>query len=120
VKSGAAVTLLALVIVVAGVRLLWFYGSKPEAGEPVPHLMPVACEACGKAYVDTVGRQPTKCRFCGEMRAWRAQKCFAADCGVIFPIVQAEGESVVSDFSRCPKCGSSRVGRVPEDEVSQP
>lgn len=119
-KSVVPVTVLLLVIVAAGVRLLWFYGSRPEAGEPIPHFMPVACEACGQAYAATVGRQPAKCRYCAETAVWRAQKCFAEKCGVIFAVVRGQDQPLESELRRCPKCGSARVGEVPDDEVAEP
>jgi hypothetical protein len=119
-KTWIVVTLLALVTAAAGVRLLWFYASKPETGEPIAHQMPVACDACGRAYAAKVGRQPAKCRFCGEVRVWRAQKCYAEDCGAIFPIVRGIDEPAASDSPRCPRCGSYRVGQVQPDDITQP
>lgn len=119
-KSTVLVTLLIVVVVAAGVRLLWFYGSRPTAGEPIAHLMPVACEACGKVYAATVGRQPARCRYCGQQSAWRAQKCYAERCGAIFPVVRDEDQPVVSDAHYCPKCGSGRIGEVLPDDITEP
>ncbi|MBU0637340.1 MAG: hypothetical protein KKB50_00620 [Planctomycetes bacterium] len=115
---GAA--LLIGVVLVAGLRLMLFYTGQPEQGTPIPHLMPVACSACGQIYADKIGKQPARCRYCGEVAVWRAMKCHAEGCGAIFPLSQTESTRKESEMLRCPKCGSTRVGQVPADEITTP
>lgn len=119
-KSTVTTTFLLVVIIGAGVWVTYFYASEPAPGETIPHRMPVACEACGKAYEDIVGRQPTKCRLCGERKAWRALMCYEKDCGVIFPMVRSEGKTTREQLGVCTKCGSSMTGEVPGDAVKKP
>jgi predicted RNA-binding Zn-ribbon protein involved in translation (DUF1610 family) len=106
------VTLALIVIVGSLAFLLSYYGTRPEPGEAVPHRMPVACTACGKAYIAMVGRQPAECAFCGEETVWRAKKCANAECGAIVPVVNEELAGL-----RCPKCDGTRFKEVrPTDE----
>ena len=103
----------ALVVIVASLGLLArYYASAPEPGEPVKHRMPVACEACGKAYIAMVGKQPAKCEFCGEKAAWRATQC--VKCGAIIPVVGGSSFQRESPL-RCPKCGGQRFKEVSPD-----
>lgn len=105
---------LALIIIVGSLAfLLSYYGTRPEPGEAVPHRMPVACTACGKAYIAMVGRQPAECYYCGEETVWRAKKC--AKCGAIVPVVNEELAGL-----RCPKCDSTRFKEVPPRELEEP
>ena len=120
-KSRVWTAVLAVIILGAGFRLLWFYISAPAPGETVKHLMPVACAACGKVYAAQVGEEPTKCKYCGKRTAWRAQKCFNTKCGTIFPLVKDPATArEPGDRARCPKCGSTRTGEVPGNEVAKP
>lgn len=97
----------------------FFIGREPARtpGEPVAHLMPLACEACGKAYGAKASLLPVKCRFCGEPRAWRARKCYKKGCGQIFPWIEANTQDGLPAPMQCPKCGSKRVGEVPGSDV---
>jgi len=120
VKSTVWATILIIVIIAAVIRLAWHYGSQPDPGEPVAHRMPAACAACGKAYDDKIGRQPAKCRYCGEVAVWRAVQCREKDCGAVFPLVREPGEIQVSSKARCPKCGSERYGEVRPNAIQSP
>ena len=117
-KSTALTALLIIVILAALARLLWYFGSRPEPGEPVAHLMPAACAACGKAYQDTIANQPAKCRFCGAETVWRAAQC--RDCGTVFPLIRDPSRLDPGELGRCPKCGSRRTGEVSPDAIAQP
>ncbi len=103
-KNTALAAFLAVVILLAVGRLFWVYGSQPEPGEPVAHMMPAACEACGKNYAASVGKQPAKCLSCGERALYRAFKCLNPECNAIFPYKEA-GQSVQPADTKCPKCG---------------
>ena len=118
-KSAVGTTILIVVIVAALVRLAWHYAGQPEPGEPVAMLMPVACSACEKAYADEIGRQPAKCRFCGETAVWRAAQCYEQGCGIVFPLVRDPSQPE-PDLDHCPKCGSWRTGEVRPDAVERP
>jgi DNA-directed RNA polymerase subunit RPC12/RpoP len=117
-RSAALTALLIIVIIAAGVRLVWYFGSRPKPGEPVAHLMPVACAACGETYADTIGSQPAKCRFCGAKAVWRAVQC--RDCGTVFPLIRDPSQPDPTDLGRCPKCGSRRTGEVDPDAIREP
>ncbi len=117
-KSTALTTLLIIIIVAALARLLWYYGSRPEPGEPVAHLMPAACAACGKTYRDTIGAQPAKCRFCETKAVWRAVQC--RDCGTVFPLIRDPSQLDPGELGRCTKCGSRRTGEVSPDAIPKP
>ena len=121
-RPAVSITILLVVIVACGIWLTWFYAGGPAPGEPVPSLLPVACDACGAVYRDTIGRQPAKCRKCGEQRVWRALKCYpeGGGCGKIFPMVREDERGVRPDPGACPNCGSSSTGDPPADEVPEP
>lgn len=121
VKSPFLVGVLVLIIAVAAANLLWFYGSQPEPGEPLPHPMPAACEACGEAYAASLGKQPAKCKICGEVALWRAFKCTKSDCGAFFPY-KGEGKSPLEQAEiNCPKCGGHNyTWEISPDELEQP
>jgi DNA-directed RNA polymerase subunit RPC12/RpoP len=109
----------ALVIIVGStVFLLSYYQSQPEPGEPVPHRAPLACAACGKAYIGMIGGQPGECPYCGEEAVWRAVQCL--NCGAIIPNVGGPSYSGESSL-RCPKCGGTRfTPEVPPDAFEEP
>ncbi len=119
-KSGVWATILIVVIVAALVRLTWHYAGQPEPGEPVAVRMPAACSACGKAYADEIGRQPAKCRYCGETAVWRAAQCHADGCGSIFPLVDDPSQPDSTGQDLCPKCGSWRTGEVKANAFDSP
>ena len=120
-KNPAVTVILILVIVGSLSWLTWFYASQPEPGEPIAHMMPVACDACGAAYGAMVGKQPAKCIKCGKKAAWRAFKCLNADCKTIFPYKGA-GKSIEDQPpAQCPKCGGSRcTPEISPDEIEMP
>lgn len=120
-KSPVLVGILVLIVVVAVARLLWFYGSQPEAGEPIAHAMPAACEACGKAYAASLGKQPAKCKICGEVALWRAFRCTKSDCGAFFPYKGADKSITEQPEIVCPKCGGHNYTvEISPDELEQP
>jgi len=102
VKSSAIAILAVVVILGAGAWLFSYYETQPEAGAPVLHKAPVACTACGKAYITMLGKEPAKCFYCQQQTVWHARQC--AKCGTIVPIVGggAPGQSAAL---KCPKCG---------------
>ena len=119
-KNTILLTVLLLVIGLAVGRLIWYYGSQPEPGEPIAHRMPVACEKCGKNYDGTLGKQPGKCRLCGQIGAWRGVKCSNAKCGTIYAMVGG-GQSVEAPALKCPKCGGeSYTTEMRPDELGKP
>ncbi|MFN0136285.1 MAG: hypothetical protein ACKVS9_09235 [Phycisphaerae bacterium] len=98
VQTGVMLALIAG----CGLWLTYYYKSQPEPGEPVAVRMPLACTACGKAYVSSVGRQPAKCLECGKDAAWRCRKCKA--CGTFVPLVKADGaDKPTAECSKCKK-----------------
>ena len=100
--------------------MLWYYGQKPAAGEPVATRMPVACAECGKAYVAEIGRQPAKCHYCGKIAVWRAQQCRNKDCQFVFPMVRNQDNSLAEEWRKCPQCGCEHTGEVSPDDISEP
>jgi DNA-directed RNA polymerase subunit RPC12/RpoP len=108
--------LAAVVIIGSAVWLFSYYRSQPTPGQTVPHRAPVACAACGKAYVTLLGDQPAKCHYCGEQAVWYAKMC--EKCAAIVPIVK---DSSVAEAQppRCPKCGG-HLTEVPADAVREP
>ena len=80
--------------------------------------MPVACAACGQAYIATVGRQPAKCHYCGKEAVWRASQC--VQCGALVPMVGGQFSEGQMEL-RCPKCGGSRfTTEVSPDGLEEP
>ena len=113
-KSFWAIVALIVIVASAGF-LISYYAKQPKPGQTVLHRAPVACDACGKAYITMLGDQPAKCYYCEQQTAWRAIQC--ADCKAIIPMVSGKfsGES-----SRvCPKCGSSRLTEVSPDGLEE-
>jgi DNA-directed RNA polymerase subunit RPC12/RpoP len=110
-------TLAGLVIIGSAIWLFSYYRSQPKPGSVVAHRAPVACAACGKAYVMMLGDQPAKCHYCGEQAVWRAMMC--AKCGAIVPIVKDSSSTAEAGPPRCPKCGG-RLTEVPADAVHEP
>jgi len=109
--------IIALVVVVGSVGyLVNYYRSQPEPGQVVAHKAPVACEACGKAYITMLSNQPARCFFCGEQTLWRARQC--AECGTIVPLVGGPTHGVSSSLV-CPKCGKSRFKEVSPDGLEE-
>jgi len=108
--------IVALIVIVVSVGfLVSYYAKQPEPGQVALHRAPVACEACGKAYITMLGDQPAKCYYCGEQAAWRAIQC--ADCKAIIPMVSGKFSG---DSDRiCPKCGSSRLREVSPDGLEE-
>ena len=119
-KPTVGIVIVLLILAAAAGRMLWYYGEQPAAGEPIATRMPVACAECGQAYVAEVGRQPSKCHYCGKQSAWRAQQCRNPDCKTIFPMIRNEDNSLAEESRKCPKCGSERVGEVSPDDISEP
>lgn len=91
-----------IVIVGAGVWLFSYQKSQPEPGAPVLHKAPVACAACGKAYITMLGKEPATCYYCQEKAVWHARQC--AKCGTIVPVVGG-GAPGQAQALTCPKCG---------------
>ncbi len=122
-KSPVIAGVLVLIILGCVIFLFSYYAGQPEPGEPIPHPMPAACEACGKNYAAKIGKQPAKCRNkdCGEIALWRAFKCTSPDCGAIFPFKGA-GQSIVEQPKvECPKCGGPYyTTEINPDELGQP
>jgi DNA-directed RNA polymerase subunit RPC12/RpoP len=116
VKSGYGIFAVVLIVLAVGYTV-WDQRSQPKPGDPVETLMPLSCEACGKAYAAMTGKQPTRCKHCGQTKAWRALKC--RDCKVIFPCVR-EGDGLQVEGFACTKCGSRRSQEVPENEIEMP
>jgi len=116
VKSVWAILAL-LVIIGSAVWLFTYYRSQPAPGQTVLHKAPVACAACGKAYIAMLGDQPAKCHYCGEQAVWRAKMC--AKCGAIVPIEKDLSSGAEAKPRRCPKCGG-RLKEVPPDAVQEP
>ena len=110
-KNVKSIWLIVVLVVILG--SLWYltsyFSSQPEPGQVVAHKAPVACEACGKAYITMLGDQPAKCFFCGEQTLWRARQC--ANCGEIIPIVGGPTHGSSSSLV-CPKCGKSGFKEV--------
>lgn len=120
-KSPFLVGILILIVVVAVARLLWFYGSQPEPGEPIAHPMPAACDACGKAYAASLGKQPAKCKSCGEVALWRAFQCTKSDCGAFFPYKGAGKSLSEQPEIVCPKCGGhDYTVEISPDDLGEP
>ena len=119
-KPTVGVVIVLLLLAVAGGRMFWYYGTEPEPGEPVVTRLPVACAACGKAYVAEIGKQPAKCVYCGEQTVWRARQCRNKDCGCIFPMIRNEDNSLAEESHKCPQCGGQRIGEVSPDDISEP
>jgi len=113
--KGIAPYLLIAVIVGCGVWLFVYQKSKPAKGATVAHLQPLACSSCEKYYAMEVGDLPTKCHYCGKPTAWHAAKC--ANCGAIVPIPVKTSFQGPTEPVPCPKCGKSRYGEVPFDEI---
>ena len=104
-------------VVIAGCA--WFlvshYAKQSESGQTVPYRAPVACEACGKAYITMLGGTPAKCFYCSEEQVWRALQC--PECLAIIPMspsVRAE-----SGAELCPKCGKSSLKEVSSDGLEE-
>jgi len=113
-KSFWAIVAL-IVIVVSVWFLVSYYAKQPEPGKTVPYRAPVACEACGKAYITMLSDQPAKCYYCGEIRVWRAMQC--AKCSAIFPASPSTWGD--SGAKVCPKCGSPRLKEVSPDGLEE-
>ena len=111
--------IIALVVVVGSVGyLVSYYRSQPEPGQVVAHKAPVACEACGKAYITMLSNQPARCFFCGEQTLWRGRQCAGSECGTIVPLVGGPTHGVSSSLV-CPKCGKSRFKEVSPDGLEE-
>ena len=96
--------IIALIVIVGSVGyLLTYYSSQDEPGQTVAHKAPVACEACGKAYITRLGNQPAECFFCGELKLWRGRQC--AECDTVVPMVGGPTHGGSSSLV-CPKCGN--------------
>lgn len=120
-KKPLLTGLLVLVVLLAVGRLVWFYRSQPEPGEPLAHLMPAACASCGKNYAAMVGKQPAKCQSCGERSLWRAFKCLDPKCGAIFPYTTPPQTVTDTPDVQCPKCGGRSVtSEIAPDELGKP
>lgn len=116
-KSIVWTVILTLVIAGAGLRLWWFYAAQPSAGEPIERPAPIACAACGKAYVGLLGREPARCQACGELSAWQALQCAAPHCGMIFAWARDPSAPPAEMAEpRCPKCGGT-AAREPAPEA---
>jgi hypothetical protein len=101
--------IIAIVIIIgAGVYLTSYLGGKGKKELVAPFSCPLACEACGKAYISKITVPPVKCFYCGEKSAWPASQCAA--CGEIFPIVK--GKDPGPQARVCPKCGKNKFKEV--------
>ncbi|MFQ5807838.1 MAG: hypothetical protein ACE5I3_15435 [Phycisphaerae bacterium] len=107
-----------LVIIGSGIWVFGFYQSQPKPGAVVAHRAPVACAACGKAYVTMLSDQPAKCHYCDEPAVWRAKMC--AQCEAIIPIVKDSSFRAEPKPQRCPQCGGTRLKEVPADALQEP
>jgi hypothetical protein len=98
--------------------LVSYYASQPKPGQVVPHRAPVACNACGKAYITMLGdeNQPAKCFFCGEQELWRGRQC--VECKTVIPMVGGPDEWAATK-PVCPKCGKSRFMEVSPDGLEE-
>lgn len=114
-KVIKAVAALAL-IVGCVVWLLSYYSSRPEPGEPVAMRFPLACSACGKAYIGMLGKQPAKCHYCSQTAVWRAVKC--RDCGTVYPFIREDDGAVKAACTKCKKTNFTE-GIAP-DELPEP
>lgn len=113
-----AYAIIALVVIVGSiVWLASYYGSQPKPGETVLHKAPVACAACGRAYVGMISSEPAECVYCGEKAVWYARQC--VKCGTIVPVVKGSSFPA-SEQLRCPKCGGTRFREVPPDAIKEP
>ena len=102
----------ALIVIAVSIWLLTsYYAKQPKPGQTVAHKAPVACEACGKAYITMLGDQPAKCFFCGEQKLWRATQCADPKCLTIIPMVGGPTHGASSSLV-CPKCGKSGFKEV--------
>ena len=108
VKLGAAF----LVLLGCGLWLTYYYGTKPEKGETVAHMQPLACAACGAVYAAEAGEPPVECAKCRKKEAYRAVKCLS--CKAIFPLVRTSGSFSQPGGTKCTKCGKSKY----TDEVT--
>lgn len=74
------------------------------------------CEQCENVFsVKVYGGQklPLKCPKCGKAAAYRAVKC--TECGFVFTIKSQpppEGPPPMTEITKCPKCGSAKLGLV--------
>lgn len=105
-----------LVIIGCAAWLFLYYRSQPAPGQAVAHRAPVACEACGQAYITMISKEPAKCYFCGETTVWSAAQC--VKCGAIVPIVGGPSYRAASSL-RCPECEGTRFKEVPPDELEE-
>jgi len=108
----------ALVIIGSAVWLFGYYRAQPKPGAVVPHKAPVACAACGKAYVTMLGDQPARCHYCGQQTLWRARACANPECGAIIPVVRDSSAAEAGPL-RCPRCGGTRFKEVPPDGLEE-
>lgn len=110
-------TIVALIVIVGSVGfLVSYYAKQPAPGQAVAHRAPVACEACGKAYITMISDMPAECFYCGEQAVWRALQC--AECGAIFPVTKDTSHGASSSLV-CPKCGKSSFKEVSSDGLEE-
>jgi len=114
---GVAPYLLVAIIVGCGIWLFTYQRSKPQRGESIKHLKPLACTSCGKAYAKEEGDPPVRCHFCGKQTAWVAGKC--AGCGKIVPVPTRIGFQGPAEPIKCPHCGKSKFLEVPPNEIER-
>ena len=107
-------------LVIAGCALWLFYyqKSQPEPGEPVPHMMPLVCDACGEAYATEAGRLPTKCAKCGEVKAYYGMMC--TECNKIVPIYAYGTVTSGGTPATCKYCNKGSFREVKAGEISKP
>jgi DNA-directed RNA polymerase subunit RPC12/RpoP len=96
-----------VIILAAGIWILYYQSSKPEKGAPVAQNMPVVCDACGKSWATKTATLPIECKFCGKDQGWRGLQC--ADCGKVFPWVGWTPREPKQDQPVCKYCQSPNV-----------
>ena len=117
-KSPILAGVLVLIILGCVIFLFSHYVNQPEPGEPIPHPMPAVCESCEKNYAATIGKQPAKCKACGEIALWRAVKCLDPECGTFFPYKAAAMSIAEQPEVICPKCeGRAVTHNIAENEL---
>ncbi|RMF76285.1 MAG: hypothetical protein D6744_12475 [Planctomycetota bacterium] len=111
--------ILALVVIAGCAFWLFYYQkSQPVPGEPVPHMMPLVCDACGEAYADEAGALPTVCAKCGEKKAYYGLMC--TECGKITPFYDYGKPSSGGRKVKCKYCDGTKLREVKAGEVSKP
>ncbi|MCG3125378.1 MAG: hypothetical protein CHACPFDD_00196 [Phycisphaerae bacterium] len=118
-KSNVLAVVLLAVIVLAGLRLFFYYSNQPKPGEPVAIDLPVCCKDCGQAYVWPLGEQPAKCHFCGKKALWRALQCVNKKCRAFFPLERSDASGATSPI-KCPKCGSGGTEEISPNDIKKP